>query len=132
MSGALQAMVGAAAAGYVRLTGETINNVGSGSGVELTEDGVLNILTGSGSTRTERAGQWYGGQVAGVGDRFEALCNVVSGSLSGSITGTWIPLSSTRFWTVSGSPASATFRVSIRTAGSTVAIASALFVASNS
>ena len=120
---------------YGPLRGEATAAVGGGAFLQDANvehvvldpnDAVAQYSTTSAGTVTATGESTYDWLISGVNSDYEVRADVTSGSLSSGTTGSWLPLSSTRFWsrtrTVFGT-SSAELRVRIRRVSDSVEVA---------
>lgn len=108
----------------------TISPSNASASYRLSSAGAVDQLTASAGTGS--LGSWISPLYA-AGGNYEARVTMNSGSLTTGTTGTWLPLSSTRLWTLDRTTlgtATCTFTVEIRLAASGGVLDSAIITLS--
>jgi hypothetical protein len=92
--------------------------------ITVRRDGILRWDSSGPPIEAANLGGWNFNKLSAIGDQFEARLDPTVGIWLGSITGSWLPLSSDRFWICNGVPNTVSGNLHIRRAGSTVTLRS--------
>lgn len=130
-------------AGIVSLLPATVRGFANDPDVPIARIDFSNsgIVTGTYTDHTVSAssqiGKWYDPSGVGVGSGFQIRAHKVAGeaTVTGASVGSWLSLSSNRFWQIAGggalnSGSSASLMVDIRASGSSEILASAIYLLS--